>query len=535
MDDGRYGIEIDHRILRLSDKSMELKVTEDQFCDALKGYKLDESLTVLGEISRMLIDSKFKENQFWKKERVGFMVHKLTGQFITEFAIEYIANLFLISGSNNYKDLSLKNKDNILGIFNVYHNCLCHVSNNALISIFIPMYLQQLSSQRDIKDVLTRQILIFDRTSNECACPDKIDLNKYLIDEIGISIKEYTTLTFVILAAILESPRFNIGNFAGLKKEPLKSTLTNEKMNAVLNLLSATPAELRTIDQLCNSKLQPENTKSRYNPLWQKPIVKLGDNDFVVPSIGAYKKGAFTGLYWFFENRLKINFRNYFGTLFEEYVGLIVKDIYKLKDIEPGISFGGKKDSREFFDWIVSDNNDYILFETKAYQFPFDVLQTGDIDLVRKQILKKVVGTIKQMFERIQDINKYQELNKFNSKKIRCIAVFYDIPFISTSIYDDDIKAALRSMDLKYPGIKDFKYTLISVEELEDYRYIKDYISIEEIVTRAKSTPGSGVITEINKVFQEKKLDTRINKNLLDKKFHEIFIKDMGLPYKEDD
>jgi len=34
--DGRYGIEIDSRLLQLTDKSMELKVTEDQFCNALK-------------------------------------------------------------------------------------------------------------------------------------------------------------------------------------------------------------------------------------------------------------------------------------------------------------------------------------------------------------------------------------------------------------------------------------------------------------------------------------------------------------------
>lgn len=524
MSDGRYGIEIDSRLLQLTDKSMELKVTEEQFCNALKGYKLDEALIVLGEISKMLFDPDFKENQFWKKEKTGFIIHKITSQYVTEFAVEYIANLFLISGSNDYKSLSLKDKDNILGIFSIYHNCLVHPSfKNNLFCLLIPMYLQQLYSQTDIKDVLTRQILIFSKILNEHSGPNKVDLNQYLIDETGMSIHDYTMLTFILLATILENSHFNIEKFTEVKEEPLKTILTNEKMEAILKLLSATPSELRVIDELYNSKLPPENTKSRYNPLWQKPIVKLGNNDFVVPSTSAYKKGALSGLFWFFENRLKKKFRDYFGTLFEEYVGLIIKDTYDVQDIEPGISYGNKKDTREFFDWIVNDDGSYILFETKAYQFPFYVLQTGDLDSVRKEILKKVVGTIKQMYDRVQDVQKYSELEKFKDKDLRCVAVFYDIPLVSTNIYDNDIKAALNGMELKYPGIKDFKYTLISVDELEDYQYVKSYVTIEEVADRVRKTAGSGFRLEINAIYKENNLDPKVVRNLLDKKFDEFF------------
>lgn len=525
-------IEIDSRLLQLSEKSMELKVTQEQFCNALKAYKLDDSLVLLAEISKSLFDPTFTENEFWKKEKNGFIIHKVTGQFVTEFAVEYLANLLLISGSNIHRSMSLKDKDNILGIFNIYTNCIVHPEfRNALVTLLIPMYLQQLSSQRDIKDVLTRQVLIFSKVLDEHSGPGKIDLNQYLIDEAGLSIEEYTKLTFIILAAILSYPRFNIGDFTSAEEEPLKGMITNENMNALMNLLSATPAELRAIDELYNSKLKPEETKSRYNPLWQKPIVRLGDNDFVVPSFSAYKKGALSGLYWFFENRLKKQFRDYFGILFQEYVGLIIKDSYESKDIESGVAFGNKKDAREFFDWIVSDDAGYNLFETKAYQFPFYVLQTGDMESVRKEILKKVVGTIRQMFERVQDIDKYDELAKFRGKSIKCVGVFYDIPFISTDVYDADIKSALLGLDSKYPGIKDFKYTLISAEELEDYQYVKPYITIEEIVERVRNTPGSGFTSEVMKFFKEKDLDSKTMRSLLDKKFDEFFGEDMGFTH----
>jgi len=154
------------------------------------------------------------------------------------------------------------------------------------------------------------------------------------------------------------------------------------------------------------------------------------------------------------------------------------------------------------------------------------------MESVRKEILKKVVGTIKQMFERVQDIDRYTELTKFRGKAIRCVGVFYDIPFISTDVYNADIKAALLGMNSKYPGIKDFKYTLISVEELEDYQYVKAHVTIEEVTARVRSTPGSGFTVEVMKILKEKNLDGKTTRNLLDKKFDEFFSEDMDFTHQ---
>jgi hypothetical protein len=100
-------------------------------------------------------------------------------------------------------------------------------------------------------------------------------------------------------------------------------------------------------------------------------------------------------------------------------------------------------------------------------------------------------------------------------------------------MYDTEIKLALNSLDSLYSGIKDFRYIFLSIEELENYYYIKDYISIESLTTRVKNTPGAGVSGEINKIYRENISSSEPPKNLLDRKFVDFYNQELGIPYSE--
>jgi hypothetical protein len=531
--DGTYAIEMDNRLLELTKKEKEAKVSEDEFRTALKGYRIDEFLTALAEISVKLFDRGFTENEVWKKEKDGFIIHKPSKQFVTDFAVEYIANILLISGSNNFKSESIKNKDNIIGLFSIYHNSIMQPIDklNSAQSILVPIFYQQITSQQDIKDVFIRQWLIFQKSQKLVNKEKKIDLDQILINESGMSVIEYIKLCFLILAVILTKPRFSFGTIDNSTIPGLGDVLNKQKISEILKQLSVTQDEFIKLDKKYNSQLKPEYTKSRYNPLWEKPIIKLGNNDYVVPSLSAYVKGAMRGLYWIFENLKGKLFRDYFGTLFEKYCGMVVKDIFGTENVRPGIKFG--KENKEFFDWIVNNKGEVLLFETKGYQFPLKALQTGNPSLIRKEVFNKLVETIKQTYQRCQDIKKNDELKEFKGKKKVVIGVFYDIPFVSTNLYDVDIKLALNDLISDYPGIKDFKYIFLSIEELEDYAYVKDCISIESLVDRVGNTPGSGVLSEISIVFKENKLLPEHHKNLLDRKFKDFYNQELGMPYSK--
>ncbi len=527
-------MEVDSRLLELTRKEKELKVYEEEFRTALKGYKLDEFLIILAEISGKLYDQDFVSNDIWKKEKIGCIIHIPSKQFITDFAIEYIANILLISGSNNFKSESIRNKDNLVSTFSIYHNSIVHplAKVNSASSLLVPMFYQQITSQQDIKHTFVRQWLIFQK-SNELVDEKKIDLDSILLEKTGMTVIEYVKLCFLILAAILTKTRFNFGTFERSTIKGMDDVLNTKKISAIMKQLAITKKDFIELDKKYNSKLKPEYTKSRYNPLWEKPVIILGENDYIVPSTSAYVKGALRGLYWIFENLIGQIFRTYFGTLFENYCGMVIKDIFGEENVRPAIKFG--KDNKEFFDWIVNDKNEILLFETKGYQFPLKTLQTGDAELIRKEVFSKLVETIKQTYNRCQDIQNYEELKEFRDKKITVVAVFYDIPLVSTNLYDLDIKAALIGLDAVYPGIKNFKYVFLSIEELENYYYVKDCISIEGLVNRVRNTPGSGVLDQTSQVFKENNLSNEQRVCLLDRKFKDFYEIELGIPYSEND
>ena len=522
---GHIALEIDQRLANLTPQSQsgELKVTEAEFFHAIKGYRLDESLVLFSDISKKIFCDEYPKE--WHRMSRGGIRHPC-GIFITQFAIEYFSNAIIVSGSNNWKKESLKSKDNILGLFNIYHNGLTQVrSKHGICSLLIPMFFEQFVSQAEPKDVFTRQWYMFYKINRKFDGQTFDNLSEIFLKQIGLSILEYTKLCFLIYATIITSPRFNIGKLTGSNIKGLDDVLNEEKMSTFLNFVSADYDLIRKLDRNVNGVLDPNFTKTRFNPLWLKPIIRMGENDYLAPSITAYMTSTFKGLFWWFDSYFrkhslaKVNrFRSYFGSLFEEYVGDVIKDIYVFDKVLPQINYGTKKTGGKFFDWIVETKTKTFLFEVKAYQFPLDVLQKGDDEKIRIEVVNKIVNTIIQMFKRVGDINGFESLSHLRSKNAVPIAVFYDIPFISTPMYQENILPALISLEHKYPGIKDFKYYMMSIEELEDYYYVSDQIDIDNILKEVNKNAQTGFRAELAKINGGK---LNVRKNILDRAFNE--------------
>ncbi|MFA6256806.1 MAG: hypothetical protein WCT29_00670 [Candidatus Paceibacterota bacterium] len=517
---GETTLHIDTRLGELT--TGEPNVNEEKLKQALKAYNLKEALLTLSELSKNIFNENIPE-PFQKMGKTG-MRHP-AGLIIAQFAIEYLASVFIISGANDYKKESVKTKDNILGLFNIYNNSLIQpvFLGNHLSTLLIPMYFVQLRSQFSPQDLFTRQWMIFSemrkKTNNIFE-----DINKIIFDNTNLTIEEISGISFSIFAYLIQNPLFNIGNLEGHTVESFKNLLTKEKIDSFLNLYTATYSQIRELDQKLNPIDLKEYTKARFNPLWKKPIIKLDENLFLAPSLTAYTTASFYGLFWWFDDyyreqsqKKQMDFRKYFGILFENYAGEVLSDLYGESSLRKQIKYGLKGKKIDFTDWVVIKNDKAYLFEVKAYQFPLEVLQKGKSDDVRKQVIKKIVESIKQIYQRSQDIPKHKELSEFNKKVIIPIVVFYDLPFISTSpsLYKDDILKALNGLDSKYNGIKDFKYYLMNIDELEDFYYCSDNIEIEDIFENIKDNPAKGVNSEIIIHIKDKS-----RKNFLDRQFN---------------
>jgi hypothetical protein len=532
---GNNVLEIDQRLVNLAQRDKELRVTEEEFFEAIKAYKLDEALEQLAIISKRIFGDEFPEEFHRMGSGRGGVQHPC-GIYITQFAIEYLAAAFILSGSNNWKSESIKSKDNLLGLFNIYHNTLVQKMSDPtdITTLLVPMTFQQFVSQADARNVFARQWYIFHKIYSRLEEDAFENLNSIFLKEVGLSMLEYTKLGFTIFATILAMPRFNIGELGATVMPGLNDVFNEEKVGIFLNHVSATYDDFRKLDKEINRDLDPIYTKTRFNPLWQKPIVRLGTNDYLVPSTSAYITATFKGLFWWFDTYFYSQsrdkgdkFRTYFGSLFEEYIGDVLKDIYREEHVKPAISYGSKKAGGEFFDWIVETPSKILLFEAKGSQFPLNVLQKGDPESIRNEVVSKIVKAIKQTYKQVKNIEAYEELKHLRGKEVVPIAVFYDVPLVSTPMYDASIQRELDTLESSYPGIKDFQCLRLSMEELESYYYASNIIDIDTPLRTANTDPRTGFKAEIFKNMD----DSLIRKGkLLDRAWDEYWNDVIGVP-----
>jgi hypothetical protein len=110
-------IQVNYDIHTLMNKA-EGTITEDEFLAILKRYSLRQGLIAIGQVSSALFSSK-SENKISQ----GGYRDPVTGAFVTQFSLAYLANALLVSGANDYKYKKLiTQRKNFIALNNIYSN-----------------------------------------------------------------------------------------------------------------------------------------------------------------------------------------------------------------------------------------------------------------------------------------------------------------------------------------------------------------------------------------------------------------------------
>lgn len=494
----------------------EGSVSENELREVLRRYNVRDGLFLLGKVSNFV----FNANDANKISKAGYR-EPTTGIFVTQFALAYIANLLIVSGGNDYKAKQISNKENLLTLCNIYGNSIEFpeirtkdldepFSMDDFVSSIVRMYGEQFEFQFNSVLLVSRTILIFSEISNKVV-PKKFNLLSDIFKEkTGLTLKEYFYIAMAVWASGNDRVAFNKDFLTKANIPALKEYFSEEKISLFLNLFSVTYSEFRKEDEKMNKNLQPIYTKFRFNPLQVFPIIKTDKDDnspYIMPNTLCYVKRTYGGLYWWFhrhfeEKGSQQDFRNYFGEIFEEYVGKILKEMYGESSVHPEITYSRGKSSCKFIDWWVEKNGKIYLFESKAYQFALNTKQTGDLELLVKEVESKIAKSIKQVAERIADIDKHEELKIFRGKCIIPVIVFMEIPLVSGNIYKDIIKKELENIEDEkgITGLKDIKINFINIEELELYADVVDKIDIEDVFAKFENDMSEGFLSVIQKV-----------------------------------
>ncbi len=490
-------------------------VTEDALTKVLHRYNLRDALIALGKLSFYVFSIRDPQVKIGKA-----VWQESTSQiYVPQFCLAYLANLLLISRTNDHKRAILDKDDNILTLCNIYLNSLVdptlqdneNSSSGAWLNGFmIRMHTEQMRNyQTHSMYMIARTIVIFREIVPNNVSARTPQLTDILHQEMGLSLDNYLGVAFAVFAsAQTHGASFDPRYLYNSDSPELQSVLTRENVENFLKVVAGDYSQFREEDLKRNKDFNPDYTKHRFNPLSIYPVIKtqVGESRYVIPNVTLYLYKVYWGLYWWFDNYFRDKnqeqqeaFRTYFGKIFEEYVGVILKKMFGENAVEKEISYN--RGQNRFIDWTVERGNKVYLFEAKAYQFALPTLQTGNEEALKKEIKSKVGYAITKVYKRMQDIERYSELAHFRNKQLVPILVFLDIPLISASLLDEWIKDELKEIELRdgLSGLVGFNIIRLNIEELEFYHVAANTIDLDDAFREVRDTLGEGFISILNK------------------------------------
>lgn len=513
-------------------RSLQRNKSDDCYIKIFKNFHFLDSLCAIAKKSWELDASTRDAFHIEKQEDIN---QELI--YINQFVLAYLANILIISGTTNYKSLSLAKftKQEMICFCSSYFNNLSEpfTQDKNPDDFFIRINYEQFEYNICEAYCIARSIELYSHITNKL----NLGLDTYFQDNTELTIDTYFKIAYIIyLLSQVFGPVFKEQEAVEMVTKHF-SNISENDVKSFLKLNCSNVEHLREIDKERNKNCH-RGSKYKYNFFKEFPIIKITNDKYIIPNKNIYLKQIFD-IFWKFEKYIGDSFREkYFDKIFDEYTGILLKNIFEENNVTK-ISYNKKGKQSEFFDWCVFDAKNKIVyaFECKGYQLSIANIITGDIS---KQYIPKFIDKpISQMFNRIQDLEsqQYSELNDLQEYEVIPIGVYYDIPFASGNIHEKRIAKILNdnSLNSKLSSSRKQISKIIKENKLEDLKHFNYYLlSIEDLeLLHAAVQDNENLRNLKNILLQMKQKDTDMERfeTLIFEKTEDKIIK---IPYLDD-
>lgn len=187
----------------------------------------------------------------------------------------------------------------------------------------------------------------------------------------GVSILDFITVGFTTFCAAFNKFSFNRSYFKKCRQQNI-SLPDDNTIGLIINHLSADKFKLVNLYERRKNKDRRFRAYD-FNPFLQYPLIKpcqgkqfaKAKEDFyhaAVPELIASRIS--TGIFYQMFNEYKTIFSEYFGFVFEKYVGIVLENCINSEQLfsETDIRSFYSKDKVKVPDWVIIDNSTAILF-----------------------------------------------------------------------------------------------------------------------------------------------------------------------------
>lgn len=441
-----------------------LSVTEGQYRNQVVQYNPTIILELCNRLSIRLMKEKKTIIEGKWPSKIGGLVQQqyfhITNHKIALLAMITLQNHRYSHGKTPSPREFVALVNNVSTIHNPVDDKKPANPREALFGMMVRLMYQQFPFQEGIFNVLPRHLLLYlySRVQSPII---KLDTEAYR--HFGLHINEYLTIGLAFYAASLEHAVFSRSFIENTLVKGMKKYVTPEKVE---RFLAKTSADFDTFRNLCMQEIEnyPDGGTYRFNPLFDRPIIVRKDGRFCIPVPMLILQVITKGLYYdfldLFSSETGNPFSDWFGHAFEHYGGLLLKHTFDKRNVFPEPVYG--KEHKRGPDWTVIQGNSAIVFEFRSGRLNKKTKIYGDYDDISTLVKRNIIGPLIKFSGKIADIKSgITGIPSDNNMEFFPCIVTYE-PLYSIQLFHDIIR-----QELKYKGIPEFNFELMSIEDFE--------------------------------------------------------------------
>jgi len=332
----------------------------------------------------------------------------------------------------------------------------------------------------------------------------EFDFNSKFQAITGVSVIDFITIGFVIYAECRGKFSVSQDYFKKMRKQGIN--VSDQSLRAVLNQLIADKSKLVQLYE----KQKNRDRRFRmydFNPLLSYPIIRpcqnkqfsTPDKDFIhapVPELVASRMSS--GIFYQMFNTYGTEFSEYFGFVFERYVGLVLEKCLLSEQLL------SESDIRNFYpakkgkapDWIIVDGSTVLLFECKATRFSRAAQAIASEDSVNSSLaqvkkgLKQLASFISACQAKISELQKFHHCSTFKPILVSLEPLF----LINSEFFREYINTLLIA-----EGVTGIDWQILSINELEALQpHIAAGFNLAQVLDELRNKSFNDVIENLS-------------------------------------
>jgi hypothetical protein len=297
-------------------------------------------------------------------------------------------------------------------------------------------------------------------------------------DLTGLSLEEAMVLGLLLWTQAHTSRFFQTIEVQGPGMDRLRLLTAEEKLGPALALAGTDYQGFRELQSQYHVA-DPLYAKTEFNALVKRPLVSVPRRGWIAPIprlvMERFTGGIFFDLVDAFSGTKRNEFLDYFGTLFEEYAGMLMRHGWGDSKVIHEPRYG--REEKRGPDWIVVEGEKALLFECKSSRLKLPTRTVADEEAVRADMRRMFVEPLKRYPKKIEDLQSGSA-----GVDLTGVKEFYPCIAVAEKIYLEPIYRDIIDEELRAAGTEPFEYYLIDIEHLEVFSGWAAQVSVADIL-----------------------------------------------------